>query len=948
MKNNILVDEIIDLHDIDNQNKNFETETLNQIDREELINFLVNHYRDSLQNVSNTDLINFVENNLNTNQPIKLIGIKETDEDIVYPYSRFDQNFIFSSDDPQTLASEMRMEIETSNEIKLLVSFITSGWNILENSLRDFTNRGGKLRIITTTYMGNTDFQALYKIAHLPNTLIKIEKHPQNTRLHAKVYGFNRNYGPSSVYIGSSNISRPALESGLEWNIKLTSKTDKKVINKFNTKFEEYWCSDQFIDFDINNPHLMEEIKNDLSKRKKDSKNLNKAIDNVNNNLNFEISLRDDQEKILKQLDEERKKGNYKNLVVLPTGVGKTIIAAFDYKRFYNQNNSNNKLLFVIHRNDILTQARDKFRLVLDNDKFGEVWNNNSHPKNLDYLFCNIFSLNALRKEMEARNIDINNYYDYIIIDEAHHSAANEFKQIFEFNSKILLGLTATPDRGDDADIYQYFNNTISASMSLREALDLELLTPFNYFYIYDEVDYDNVDINKRQTIAKNFINNINRDKIILKELGNKVFTDLRAIAFCASVSHGQEMERLFNNNGYKAKFIYNETKPFEREDAIRRLELSKDNPNHLDIICTKDLFNEGIDIPCVNTLLLLRPTESKTIFTQQLGRGLRKYEHKDVLTVLDFVGNNENDFLRSEYIKDDFIFGKNINKNKEHIRQNYFDNLPLGCNISVDKKIREEILQKIDNYANNYKNIINFVKNYIDNHSNPNLKDLLNNYNFNLKLFYSKTTFTDLLNGNSTYDNIKKLFLRILEYRDIEVLEAIKEYLNFNIGNGYKSIFFTTNNKGIDNLKNNLSIEYKKELNILIDYILENKKIQTKRDNDKYIFKLNCSYSQLVINNEFNKNCVIQAGGYRVNNNVILFIDGGKNTQNYDNVFKDNYIKWYKQTNNKGEVTNSGFNSCSNEDTIFIFSKEKNNLFKYLGIVKKVIDHETYKEFYL
>ena len=382
------------------------------------------------------------------------------------------------------MLSELNKEILSCDSIVLLVSFVKwSGIRCLIESLEEAALNGKKIRIITTSYMGATDEKAIYELAKLPNIEIKISYDTERTRLHAKAYMFKRNTGFTTAYIGSSNISNVALTSGLEWNIKITEQDSFDIVKKFEATFESYWNDGEFVLFTGTDE---DKLKLRMALRKE-----NKEEEKENNFL-FDIKPYSYQKEILERLDAERKLFNKnKNLVIAATGVGKTVISAFDYKNYCKENKGQvNRLLFVVHREEILKQARDTFRAILKNNNFGELMVGGKTPENIDHLFVSIQSLNS-KKLFEVTSED---YYDFIIVDEFHHAAAPSYQKLLSYyKPKILLGLTATPERNDEKEIFSYFEDRIGAEIRLPEAIDRKLLSPFQYFAVTDNIDLSKV-----------------------------------------------------------------------------------------------------------------------------------------------------------------------------------------------------------------------------------------------------------------------------------------------------------------------------------------------------------------------------------------------------------------------------------------------------------------------
>ena len=601
----------------------------------------------------------------------------------ITPYTRLIHSELFTGGNcGTTLESELRKEILSSDKIDLLVSFIKwKGIRILEKELRDFTNRGGKLRVITTTYVGATDAKAVELLASLENTEVKISYNTGNERLHAKAYLFERKTGFHTGYIGSSNFSRSALTDGLEWNLKITTKEVSHIIDKFRKTFEAYWQNSEFELFDKNNDSEK------LVKALKEGKFSKDFVTNINF---FDIKPFQYQQEILEKIEVERTIHNrFKNLLVAATGTGKTVISAFDYKNFKTYNKSS-KLLFVAHRKEILQQAQATFQGVLKDNNFGDLWVDGLEPTNNEYVFASVQTLNNRLKEVQLSP----EYYDFIIIDEVHHISAATYRPILNyFKPKVLLGLTATPERMDGENILDDFCGKIAAEIRLPEALNKKILSPFQYFGITDSIDLTNVKWEKGKYVASELTglytkNNIRLGEIIktLQKYLNDI-NDVRAIGFCVTVEHAIFMAEKFTLAGLRASYLT--SKNSSDREKIRN-QFKKKEFNYLFVV---DIFNEGVDIPEIDTVLFLRPTESLTIFLQQLGRGLRLAEGKDCLTVLDFIGNS-----RPEYdFENKFraLIGKTTTSILKEIEHD-FPHLPLGCSIVLEKKAKATILENI------------------------------------------------------------------------------------------------------------------------------------------------------------------------------------------------------------------------------------------------------------
>ncbi|HBF48303.1 MAG TPA: DUF3427 domain-containing protein, partial [Shewanella frigidimarina] len=448
-----------------------------------------------------------------------------------------------------------------------------------------------------------------------------------------KSYLFLRNTGFHTGYIGSSNLSHSALTSGLEWNLKITTQEIPHIIDKSLNTFESYWQSSDFELFDGNI-----EAKNKLHEALREAKG---GYSN-NSAFHFDIKPFAHQREILEQLNVQRQvHQRFRNLVVAATGTGKTLISAFDFARFYQQHPEAN-FLFVAHRQEILKQALSAYRGVLKNNQFGELWVAEHKPHSYQHLFASIQSLNLQLSSLPLTA----DFYDYIVIDEVHHIAASSYRGLLEhFSPSILLGLTATPERHDGQNILDDFCGVIAAEIRLPEAINQRYLCPFQYFAIDDDTDLRKIKWHQgRYDIAELsnlYTHNEQRVMRIISSLNDTV-TDIhqiKALAFCVSKQHAEYMASKFTLAGISADVL---TSDNSHERQQKRQSLVS---GHVHILCVVDIFNEGVDIPEVDTLLFLRPTESLTIFLQQLGRGLRLTDDKQCCTVLDFVGNSRDEY---------------------------------------------------------------------------------------------------------------------------------------------------------------------------------------------------------------------------------------------------------------------------------------------------------------
>jgi superfamily II DNA or RNA helicase len=624
--------------------------------------------------------------------------------DDLVPSSRFSQSDLFIGGNSEVqLDAELRKEIQTADQIYLLVSFIKwTGLRVLINELREFVKHG-TLRIITTTYMGASDAKAIDVLAALPNTELKVSYNTEHERLHAKAYLFIRESGFNTGYIGSSNMSRSALTNGLEWNIKVTAQDNANIIDKFRGAFETYWYNDEFETYDPDNQRDKEKLKTALGRERQ-------GPDSDYITL-FSFKPYPYQVDILDRLKAEREVHNrWRNLVVAATGTGKTLISAFDYLQFRKSNTKHN-LLFVAHREEILKQARDAFRQVLQDRNFGDLWVGDYEPTAYDHLFVSVQTYNSRKAYFEQMGPA---KYDYIIVDEVHHGAAESYRSLLGwFQSRVLLGLTATPERADGTDILQDFCGTISAEIRLPEAINRGLLVPFHYFCITDSVDYRTIGWSNGRYSVQDLTNvytaNQTRVKDIILSLQQYVLdiNNVTALGFCVSQEHAIIMANAFQANGLRADYLV--SKGQNATDRSNKLAAIRDKSiNYLFVV---DILNEGYDLPSIDTILLLRPTESLTVYLQQLGRGLRLTEGKDCLTVLDFVGQ-----ARQEY-NYEARFRALVGRTHTSIGQDIeagFPQLPLGCHIQLEKEAQEYILANIKaNLTNSTLAIVNKLKSF-------------------------------------------------------------------------------------------------------------------------------------------------------------------------------------------------------------------------------------------
>lgn len=632
----------------------------------------------------------------------------------IHPSSGYRVSNLFTGSNRDiSIDEEMRRDILTADRIDLMVSFILfTGLRLIIDELKEFVKRGGYLRVITTTYMGNSDPKALLRLLELKeygNVEIKVSYNSSQERLHAKAYLFNRLNGLNTAFIGSSNLSKSAFTKGLEWNLRVTSIENKHIIEKAQASFDSYWNSDNFES--VENEDDLKKFEQAIMHERKKSANASDAPQEIV--VRFERKTH--QIKVLEKLQYERTVLNsYRNLIIAATGTGKTAISAFDFKDFNKEFRKSNKrdarLLFVVHREQILKQARSTFRSVLADGNFGEIWTGNIRPSeygSLEHLFVTVQTFASRIDDFKKLGTG---YYDYIVIDEVHHAIADTYRKVFEvFTPQILIGLTATPERMDGKQIKPDFNDRFAAEIRLYDALNQQLLCPFQYFCVTDNsVNLANLTFRGGKYDPSELSNALvckSRIEVIDNAL-NRYLTDpynVKAVCFCVSINHALFMADMLGKK-YRTAAMTSENK--NEHNNI----LNKFVRGEINYLCVVDIMNEGYDIPEIDTVLFLRPTESLTVFLQQLGRGLRTADGKTELTVLDFIAQANKQYDYESRFR--ALTGGSRKTTEEGIR-NGFTFLPRGCSIEMEKVAREHILETVKNNIFNLKRIRNEIQNF-------------------------------------------------------------------------------------------------------------------------------------------------------------------------------------------------------------------------------------------
>ncbi|MYW66045.1 DUF3427 domain-containing protein [Streptomyces sp. SID8379] len=592
---------------------------------------------------------------------------------------------LFANRSRESVGHALQRELESADRVDLICAFIKwSGLRLLLGKLKDVRRRGKRLRVITTTYMGATDQRAVDALAEL-GAEVRISYETQATRLHAKAWHFHRESGTSTAYVGSSNMSKAALVDGLEWNVRLSQLESPTLVTSITDTFEDYWADPAFELYDPQSERDRNRLADALNTERSGPAQLPIEL------APFDIQPHPHQREVLDELQAQRElHDRHRNLVVMATGTGKTVVSALDY-RALRQAGKVDSLLFVAHRDSILKQSRAVFRHVLKDGAFGGLYVGGERPDEWRHVFASIQSLTSSGyKRLHPE------HFDMVIVDEFHHAGARTYEELLtHIYPKELLGLTATPERTDQYDITRWFEGRTAVDLRLWEAVERGLLVPFHYFGINDETDLRSLRFSRRtgyqtRELEKLYTGDDARVRIILNELHEKVLDPraMHALGFCVSVAHARYMAEKFTQAGLPSQALTGESSPREREQAVSDLVQGR-----IKALFTVDLFNEGVDIPCVDTVILLRPTESATVFLQQLGRGLRHAENKTSLTVLDFIGAQHADFRFEPSMR--ALTGATHRQVAREVEQG-FPTLPSGCAVQLDRVARKYVLDSL------------------------------------------------------------------------------------------------------------------------------------------------------------------------------------------------------------------------------------------------------------
>ncbi len=577
-------------------------------------------------------------------------------------------------------------ELPSADRVDLLCSFLKwSGYRLLRDALTQHVReRGRPLRVLTTTYVGVTERRVLDDLRAL-GAEVRVSYECQRTRLHAKAWLFHRGDDLSTAVVGSSNVTHAALVDGLEWNVRLAARAAPAPVRKLAATFDAYWHGDEFEPYEPG----------------RDQARFDHAIAAARGQgpsglrVVLELNPHPFQREILDRLAAERDvHGRHRNLVVAATGTGKTVVAALDFARLHAANPTW-KLLFVAHRREILEQARDTYRHALRDPGFGELLCDGLEPRPGTSVFATIQSLQGER--LAALDPEA---YQVVVLDEFHHAPAPTYRALLDrVRPRELLGLTATPERADGDRVQDvYFDGRIAAELRLWDALDRGFLVPFHYFGVADGTDLSGLRWSGGYVAGEleaYYMQNEGRLRAVFRAVELYVPDPgrMRALGFCAGVEHARWMARRFTDRGLPAVALSGASSADERAHALAELRRAGGT---LRAVFTADLFNEGVDVPEADVVLLLRPTDSPVLFQQQLGRGLRRSEAsgKSCLTVLDFVGLHHRSFQAHRRLAP--LCGAQARGDVVAALEARFPGLPPGCALHLEPQARAAILEQL------------------------------------------------------------------------------------------------------------------------------------------------------------------------------------------------------------------------------------------------------------
>jgi superfamily II DNA or RNA helicase/HKD family nuclease len=577
----------------------------------------------------------------------------------------------------ESVLSHLASEFASADRIDLLCSFIKlSGLDKFRPLIERHRALGRPLRVLTTTYMRATEVKAI-ELLHRLGAEVRVSYDDASTRLHAKAWLFHRDTEYSTAYVGSSNLSHAAQTEGLEWNVRIAQADQPDLFDEMRAVFESYWVdADRFEPFDGTEASTRRLVRA-LSEPERTS-----------DFFAFDLEPKEWQKPILRELVDARATGRSRNLIVAATGTGKTLIAAFDYEQLLRAGEVDS-LLFVAHRKEILEQSRRVFRQVLRRPDFGELWVDGLRPEAGRHVFASVQSL-AQADDLAP------DAFEHVVVDEVHHAAAASYVELLDrLRPKQLVGLTATPERADGRLYEQHFPRPYVGNLRVWDAIQQQVLVPFRYFVL----DVDGLDLSDAKWNGGYVDSDLSQRLIRAQELWVHAVTraiaervarpeDIRALAFCVDKAHARVVAERLSSLGLPARALTDDTPRDERDRAKGDLTSGK-----VRVLCVIDLFNEGVDIPDVNTLFQFRPTESTTVFLQQLGRGLRRSRNKDILTVFDVTGRQHPSFRFDRRLRE--LLGHTPRELREFLEKG-FGRLPSGCVLQFEERAQKDILDRV------------------------------------------------------------------------------------------------------------------------------------------------------------------------------------------------------------------------------------------------------------
>jgi superfamily II DNA or RNA helicase/HKD family nuclease len=584
------------------------------------------------------------------------------------------------------IGQQLASELPSSENVDLLVSFVIwSGVRTLLSELEQVVQRGGRLRVITTTYMGATQPRALDELVRA-GAQVRVAYDADRTKLHAKSWILHRPGGLTTAFLGSSNVSFTALHQGLEWNVRLSEGDAASLVDRMRATFESYWGDDAFEPYD---PATDSDRLEQALGRQKRSRSGRPALGT--GYVPFDVQPLRHQVRMLEQLRVQRERHDrHRNLLVAATGTGKTVMAALDFRRLRDEADRDLSLLFVAHRRRILDQSRATFATILKDPEFGEILGEGERPTRGRHVFAMVQSLRN-----DAVRALSPNQYDVVVIDEVHHAAAPSYRALLEHLApKELLGLTATPERMDGEDVTRWFGSRTAVELRLWEAIDDNYLAPFQYFGVYDDKDLSDLEWRRGgyrpEDLDRVYTGDDARVTRVVQALERILVSpgQMRALGFCVSVAHAEFMARAFTTRGLPSRALSGDVDTGERDRVLAALERGD-----LRCVFSVDVLGEGVDVPSIDTVLLLRPTQSATVLTQQIGRGLRQHKDKTTLTVVDLIGQQHRRFRFDTKLR--ALIDPRNGRLVDQADQG-FPYLPAGCEIKLDRMSREVVLRSL------------------------------------------------------------------------------------------------------------------------------------------------------------------------------------------------------------------------------------------------------------